>query len=41
MNYSKTLHIMVTLLRDTNGVDNSAGIFIFCMVVGLFKSFRD
>src|SRR6218665_3077195 len=23
MNYSKTLHIMVTLLRDSNGVDNS------------------
>jgi len=36
MYYSNTLHIMVTLLRDSNGANNSAGIFIFCMVAGLF-----
>jgi len=36
MNYSNTVHIMVNLIRDSNGVDNSAGIFIFCMVVELF-----
>src|SRR6218665_1885550 len=38
MNYSNTLHIMVTLLWDSNREDNSAGIFVFCMVVRLFQS---
>jgi len=27
---------LVTLLRDSNEVDNFTGIFIFCMVEGLF-----
>src|SRR6218665_1015639 len=36
MNYINTLHIMVTLLWDSNGAYNFAGIFIFCMVVHNF-----